>query len=96
VAGQPAIARCFADCDNFWMNREWGRVRAKMQMNEDPQFIPYVRRHTCASRLVQRGASLQVVQEWMGHKSIKVTLRYAHLAPSNLFAAAGLLEKGEG
>ena len=40
--------------------------------------------HTCVSRLVQRGVGLKVVQQWMGHKSIQITLRYAHLAPSNL------------
>ncbi len=42
--------------------------------------------HTCASRLVQRGVPLKVVQEWMGHKAINMTMRYAHLAPANLLA----------
>lgn len=45
-------------------------------------------RHTYASRLVQKGVSLYVVQRLMGHKSIRMTERYAHLAPENLASAA--------
>jgi integrase len=41
-------------------------------------------RHTFASRLVMAGVPLLVVKELMGHRSIKVTERYAHLAPGFL------------
>lgn len=46
-------------------------------------------RHTCASHLVQgtwTGAplSLHEVKEWLGHSSIAVTQRYAHLRPDGL------------
>jgi integrase len=36
-------------------------------------------RHHFASRLAQRGATLQEIKELMGHASIEMTLRYAHL-----------------
>lgn len=45
-------------------------------------------RHTCASHLVQGtwGAPMRLeeVRQWMGHSSITVTMRYAHLSPTGL------------
>jgi len=78
--------------DNWWMRSAWERVRSHLGHAEDPQFVPHMLRHTCASRLVQRGVALKVVQEWLGHKTISQTMRYAHLAPATLSDAAKVLE----
>lgn len=46
-------------------------------------------RHTCASLLIQQGANPKVVQKWLGHADIKMTLdTYSHLFPSDLPLAA--------
>jgi integrase len=42
---------------------------------------PHTMRHTFASRLVMAGVSLRQVQEFMGHASIVMTMKYAHLSP---------------
>lgn len=48
-------------------------------------------RHTFASRLVMRGVNLKTVQLLMGHKSIVMTARYAHLAARHERAAVELI-----
>jgi len=50
-------------------------------------FVWHDIRHTFASRLVMAGVPLKAVQELMGHRSIEMTARYAHLAPDYQFAA---------
>jgi site-specific recombinase XerD len=41
-------------------------------------------RHDYASRLVQSGVDLYTVQKLLGHSSIEMTQRYAHLSDSGL------------
>jgi integrase len=48
-------------------------------------------RHTYASHLVMRGASLAAVQKLLGHQHIETTMRYAHLAPRAIDEAVALL-----
>lgn len=48
-------------------------------------------RHTFASWLVQKGVPLLVVGNLLGHKDLKMTMRYAHLAPNQNRYAVTLL-----
>jgi site-specific recombinase XerD len=50
-------------------------------------------RHTFASHLVMSGVDLTTVKDLLGHKTLTMTLRYAHLAPSHKVKAVGVLDK---
>ncbi len=49
-------------------------------------------RHTFASHLAMAGTDLTTIKELLGHKTITMTLRYAHLAPSHKVNAIQLLD----
>lgn len=51
----------------------------------------HVLRHTFASHLAMRGVPLNAVQALLGHSTIIMTMRYAHVAPSTMRAAIELL-----
>ena len=50
-------------------------------------------RHTYASLLVNKGVSIYEVQTLLGHSSVQMTQRYAHLAPDRLHSRAELVGK---
>lgn len=48
-------------------------------------------RHTFASLLINKGVSLYEVQTLLGHSSVQMTQRYAHLAPDRLHSRAEIV-----
>ena len=49
-------------------------------------------RHTFASHLVMAGVDITTVSKLLGHKSLAMTLRYAHLAQSHTVKAVGKVD----
>lgn len=95
----PALLVGLGEKDQVFGSRinGWGfrslywRVRDQVGFGED--VVIHTLRHTCASWLVQRAVDIRRVQLWMGHKSLAMTLRYAKLAPNDLFAAAATFDQ---
>lgn len=77
-------------------DRAWGQIRRAFEGALTKAGIKEVRfhdlRHTAASHLVMRGATLQEVKELLGHADLTMTLRYAHLSPAHLRGAVERLE----
>jgi Phage integrase family/Family of unknown function (DUF5372) len=49
-------------------------------------------RHTFASWLMMKGGSLRAVAELLGHRGLRMVMRYAHPSPAYLMAEVGLLD----
>ena len=73
-----------------WIDRgkSWKRGLAKAEI-EDFRFHDL--RHTFASHLVIAGVDIRTVSELMGHSSINMTMKYAHLAPDSQLHAVQTL-----
>ena len=53
-------------------------------------------RHSFASHLVMFGVDLVTLKELLGHSSINMTMRYAHLCPDHKAAAVKSLDTAIG
>ncbi|MDD6180549.1 MAG: tyrosine-type recombinase/integrase [Desulfovibrionaceae bacterium] len=83
--------KIFPEGSHSWLRTVWDKARLDLGYAEDSQFVPHMLRHTCATRLAQRGISMPIIKEWMGHTTIQTTARYAHFSPTDLERAASLL-----
>lgn len=58
-----------------------------------PNFTWHDLRHTFCSRLIMAGVDLKTAQTLMGHKTISMTARYAHLSSAHLDTAVDKLDR---
>jgi len=83
----------FGGIDEWRLRNVWDRIRRHMKLTDDKEFVFHTLRHTCASRMAMEGVPLVMIQKFMGHKTIQMTLRYSHLSPDSLNAARDALEQ---
>lgn len=92
VYSKRCIGGPFADIRYSRFLYDWNAVKKSVGLGKDTQVVPHILRHTCASRLVQAGIDLRRVQAFLGHQTIQMTLRYAHLATNDLDQCVAALE----
>lgn len=71
----------------------WDKAKVAMGLGDDDDFVFHTLRHTRATRLVEMGVNLRVIQQFMGHKAIETTLRYAHVSDDMLAQAGANIDK---
>ncbi|OAP40650.1 integrase [Sinorhizobium glycinis] len=71
----------------------WNAAKLDAGLGEEEDIVPHILRHTCASRLVRGGIDLRRVQMWLGHQTLTMTMRYAHLATHDLDMCVPVLER---
>lgn len=91
-AGQLPVGLVFRRADG----RAWGAITTAFAVALRKAGITGFRfhdlRHTFASWLVMDGVPLAAVKELLGHASLTMTMRYAHLSPARLRDAVGRLD----
>jgi integrase len=88
----PASPWVFCDSDGKRVQsikRSWATACRRAEIED---FRIHDLRHTCAAWLVSAGVPLTEVRDLLGHSTIRMTERYAHLAPENVRAAVARLE----
>lgn len=71
----------YKDISPAVLRKQWEHARKKADLDH---INWHDLRHTFASWMIQSGTPLHVLKELMGHASITMTMRYAHLATDNL------------
>lgn len=72
-----------------YVSKQFKKAVRDSGLNDNIHF--HTLRHSFASRLIQKGASVFVVKELLGHEDIKTTQIYSHLQTQNLEEAVNLL-----
>jgi integrase len=85
VFSSPKTGKKMGSCGSAWDNL--------LKKADIQNFRWHDMRHDFASQLVMEGVDLNTVRELMGHADLKMTLRYAHLAPENKLQAVKVLDR---
>jgi integrase len=60
----------------------------------DAVVVPHTMRHTAITRLAAMGARIKTIQEFSGHESLAMVLRYAHAQDHVVDSVLDRLEEG--
>lgn len=82
----------FSTIEQHKYRAAWNEAKREAGFGDEDGIVPYILRHTCASRLVIGGVDLRRVQLWLGHRTIRMTQKYDYLSTSNLDICVSVLE----
>lgn len=81
----PLTTHCYD-----YIRKQFDAMRETLGWSD--KYVIHTFRHTCATRLVQKGVNLPSVSQWMGHRDIKTTMIYIQFSPDHLKDAVDKLQ----
>ena len=87
------VAPVFQPLNDYVVSHIWRRIRKKMGLEHDKEFVLHAFRHTYASTLANAGTDSFRLQKVMGHKSIQSTQRYIKVSVSALKGLSSIIEE---
>ena len=79
-----------SSCKPYYIRSSWEKA---IQVAEIKDYKFHDNRHSCASELLADGATLAQIAEILGHKTLQMVKRYAHLSEGNIGNALERLDK---
>jgi len=76
----------------YQISRVWHWVKEQIGLKDDRYLVLYALRKTCCYRLFNAGVELEIIQDWLGYRTIQPR-RLAPLPLRKLVHAAELLDK---
>ena len=72
------------------VNRFFHQAQRRAQITK--HVSPYSLRHACATHLLERGTNIRAIQTLLGHRSLRTTQQYTHVAATYLQATPSPLD----
>lgn len=91
LTSRAHLSKPFGMLSETMATRAWRWVREEMGFADDPEFVMHTLRHTVGSRLADANVSAPLIQQMLGHKSLKTTQKYIHVSASGLRQVADIL-----
>lgn len=86
LTGSSAVSALFVGVQGKRIDQRVVRrvVHTAAQQSGVPDIAPHALRHSAATHMLQGGADLREVQEFLGHASLRTTQRYTHVSIEQL------------
>jgi integrase len=91
LTARAHLSKPFGMLSETMATRAWKWVRGEMGFAEDKEFVMHTLRHTVGSRLADANVSAPLIQQMLGHKSLRTTQKYIHVSAAGLRGVADIL-----
>jgi integrase len=86
------VAPVFQPLNADVASHTWRRIRLKMSLSHDKEFVLHAFRHTYGTTLANAGTDAFRLQKVMGHRSIQSAQRYIKVSASALKGLSSIIE----